>query len=413
MYAGRLRRELRLPSAHPSAALPDAHPAPDARLSSGVRRLGSVDLLRGLAVAGMVVVNNPGDWSAVFPPLLHAYWTGLTVADLVFPAFIFVMGIAMPFAFARRWMAGASTRDIYKHVARRVALLIALGLVLNALSNVSPLRVPGVLQRIALAYFVASIVVMHVRPSRWLLAAAVLLVVHWALLVLVPFGDHPAGTLTPDDNLARFIDTLVFGRHALTIPIDPEGLLGTLTASATAVLGAVAGDLVRRAPDNAARLRGLTAGSAAALGLGLLWSRALPLSKPLWTGSFVLVTAGLTTIAFALMYFIVDVRGLRRWCRPFVWLGANALAIYVGFGVRAAAPRRGCRHAGIRTHDAKSLGVLGCAGTGVPPVVRGRVLRVRGRCSGDMDGGCGDSLSIQEAVTKALVDPWRLHGSHR
>ena len=281
-------------------------------------------------MAGMIVVNNPGDWTAVYPPLLHAYWTGLTVADLVFPAFIFVMGLAMPFAFARRRMAGASIREIYEHIALRVALLIALGLVLNAVSDVSPLRLPGVLQRIALAYFVASSVVLHVRPSRWLLAAAVLLVVHWALLVLVPFGGHPAGTMTPDDNLARFVDTLVFGRHALTIPIEPEGLLGTLTASATAVLGAVAGDLVRRAPDNAARLRGLTAGSAAALGLGLIWSRALPLSKPLWTGSFVLVTAGLTTIAFALMYFIVDVRGLRRWCRPFVWLGANALAIYVG-----------------------------------------------------------------------------------
>jgi predicted acyltransferase len=310
--------------------MPDARPAPDGRLSSSVRRLESIDVVRGLAVAGMIVVNNPGDWTVVYPPLLHAYWTGLTVADLVFPAFIFVMGLAMPFAFARRWMAGASTREIDNHIARRVALLIALGLVLNAVSNVSPLRVPGVLQRIALAYFVASSVMLHVRPSRWLLAAAVLLVVHWALLILVPFGDHPAGTMTPDDNLARFIDTLVFGRHALTIPIDPEGLLGTLTASATAVLGAVAGDLVRRAPDNAARLRGLTAGSAAALSLGLIWSRALPLSKPLWTGSFVLVTAGLTTIVFALMYFIVDMRGLRRWCRPFMWLGANALVIYVG-----------------------------------------------------------------------------------
>jgi predicted acyltransferase len=240
------------------------------------------------------------------------------------------MGLAMPFAFARRWMAGSSIREIYEHIALRVALLIALGLVLNAVSHVSPLRLPGVLQRLALAYLVASIVVLHVRPSRWLAVAAALLIGHWALLALAPFGDQPAGTMTPDHNLAGFIDTLVFGRHALTIPIDPEGLLGTLTASATAVLGAVAGDLVRRAPDNAVRLRELTAGSAAALGLGLLWSRALPLSKPLWTGSFVLVTAGLTTIAFALMYFIVDVRGLRRWSRPFVWLGANALAIYAG-----------------------------------------------------------------------------------
>ena len=145
-------------------------------------RVESLDVVRGLAVAGMIVVNNPGDWNAVYPPLLHAYWTGLTVADLVFPAFIFVMGLALPFAFARRRMAGSSSREISEHIALRVALLIALGLVLNAVNHVSPLRVPGVLQRIALGYFFASIVALHVRPSRWLLAAAVLLVVHWALL---------------------------------------------------------------------------------------------------------------------------------------------------------------------------------------------------------------------------------------
>jgi predicted acyltransferase len=295
-------------------------------------RIESLDVLRGLAVAGMILVNNPGDWTAVYPPLLHAYWTGLTVADLVFPAFIFAMGVAMPFAFARRRVTEASTREIYKQIARRVTLLIALGLVLNAVNawpNVSPLRLPGVLQRIALAYFFASIVVLNVRSSRWLLVAASLLVVHWAFLVLVPFGDHPSGAMTPDDNLARSIDTLVFGRHAL-IPNDPEGLLGTLTASATAMFGAAAGEWIRRAPTSAVRLRVLVTGGAVALGLGLLWSRALPLSKPLWTGSFVLVTAGLTTLALALVDFVVDVRGLRRWSRPFVWLGANAIAIYVG-----------------------------------------------------------------------------------
>jgi predicted acyltransferase len=292
----------------------------------------SLDVLRGFAVAGMIVVNNPGDWGAVFPPLLHAYWTGLTAADLVFPAFIFAMGVAMSFALVPR-RAAFSTGAIYKHIGRRVVLLIAIGLALNVVSawpEVSPLRLPGVLQRIALAYLFASVVVLHVRPSRWLLVAAALLVVHWAFLVLVPFGDHPAGTTTPDHNVARSLDTLVFGRHALTIPIDPEGLLGTLTASATAVFGAAAGEWIRRTPTSTVRLRVLVTGGAVALGLGLLWSRALPLSKPLWTGSFVLVTAGLTTLALALVDFVVDVRGLRRWSRPFVWLGANAIAIYVG-----------------------------------------------------------------------------------
>jgi predicted acyltransferase len=292
-----------------------------------------VDVTRGLAVAGMILVNNPGDWDAVFPPLLHAYWTGLTIADLVFPAFIFVMGIAMPFSLARRCALGASTGDLYRHILGRAAFLIALGLLLNAVSawpDVSRLRFPGVLQRIALAYVVASVVVLHVRPSRWLVAAAAFQIGHWALLVLVPFGEHSAGTMTPEHNLAQFLDTLVFGRHALTIPNEPEGLLGTISAAANALLGAAAGEAIRRTPDTAVRLRTLVAAGAAALGIGLIWSRTLPLSKPLWTGSFVLVTAGVTTTVFAVLHFVVDVRGARRWCRPFVWLGVNPLAIYAG-----------------------------------------------------------------------------------
>jgi predicted acyltransferase len=300
------------------------------------RRVESLDVVRGLAVAGMIVVNNPGDWTAVFPPLLHAYWTGLTIADLVFPAFIFVMGAAIPFAFERRRAARWSVGELYRHVFVRVVALVAFGLALNAVSawpTISPLRYPGVLQRIAVAYLAASIVVLHLRPSRWLVVAAALLIGHWAVLALVPFSNQPAGTMTPEHNLARFLDTLVFGSHALTIPIDPEGLLGTLSASATAVLGAAAGEWIRPAapkPAGLGRVRALGAAGAAALTLGMIWSSVLPLSKPLWTGSFVLVTAGLTTLALALIDVVVDVNGLRRWSRPFVWLGVNALAIYVG-----------------------------------------------------------------------------------
>jgi len=292
-------------------------------------RVESLDVLRGLAVAGMIVVNNPGDWTAVYPPLMHAYWTGLTVADLVFPGFVFTMGAAVPFAFARRRAAGASIADLHWHIGARVVVLVALGLVLNVVSaspQISPLRVPGVLQRIALAYLVAAIVVLHVRQARWLVVAAVLLVGHWALLTLVPFGGHAAGTISPDANLAGFIDTRVFGRHALAIPIDPEGLLGTLTSAASAILGAATGELMRRQPADA--IRALAAGGAVALAAGWLWSLVLPLSKPLWTGSFVLVTAGITTLLLAAIYFAVDVRGWRRWCLPLAWLGANALVIY-------------------------------------------------------------------------------------
>ena len=185
------------------------------------------------------------------------------------------------------------------------------------------------LQRIALSYLIAAVIVLELNVWGWVTAVAVLLLGHWALLALVPFGGFPGGTLTPDHNLALYLDTWVFGRHALTIPNDPEGLLGTLPAAATALVGALAGRLIQRATNDAVRLRGLVTCGAAAFVTGAIWSRALPLSKPMWTGSYVLVATGLAMLTLALVYLVVDVRGLRTWARPFLWLGVNPLTIYV------------------------------------------------------------------------------------
>jgi predicted acyltransferase len=301
-------------------------------VKAAAHRLESLDVFRGATIAAMILVNNPGDWTAVFAPLLHAYWIGCTFADLVFPWFVFIMGVAMPFAFARRHERGDRTSQVFGRVAQRVLLLIGLGLALTAVASwpaVAALRFPGVLQRIALSYLLAALIVWTFDVRGWMTAIAVLLLGHWALLAFVPFGGFPGGTLTPEHNLARYLDTLVFGRHALTIPNDPEGLLGTLPAAATALIGAVAGELMRRAADDLARLRTLIMFGAAAFVAGIAWSFALPLSKPLWTGSYVLVVTGLGMLVLALIYFLVDVRGLRTWARPFLWLGVNPLAIYV------------------------------------------------------------------------------------
>jgi predicted acyltransferase len=291
----------------------------------------SLDVFRGATIAAMILVNNPGDWSAVFPPLLHAYWTGCTFADLVFPWFIFIMGVAMPFALARRQERGEPTSHLYRRIFQRVILLVVLGLILTIVATwpaVFPLRFPGVLQRIALSYLIAAVIVLRLNVSGWMTAIVVLLLGHWALLALVPFGGFPGGTLTPDHNLARYLDTLVFGSHALTIPNDPEGLLGTLPAAATALVGAVAGHLIQKATNDVRRVGGLAVSGAAALVTGLIWSRVLPLSKPLWTGSYVMVVTGLAMLLLALSYLVVDARGLRTWARPFLWLGVNPLAIY-------------------------------------------------------------------------------------
>jgi predicted acyltransferase len=289
-------------------------------------RLASLDVFRGLAVAGMILVNNPGNWGTTFETVTHADWNGCTLADLVFPAFIFILGASMPFAFARRVEAGAVRRTLYRRIATRAASLIALGLVLNVVAaapHVTAMRLPGVLQRIGLVYLIAALIVMHSRWPARAATAAVLLLGHWALLA-APF----AGGLAPGHNLASTIDRAVFGGHLLNATGDPEGLLGTLPAVAGALLGSLAGNWLRRDEPDAVRIGGLSCAGAAAVVVGLLWTSVLPLNKALWTGSFVLVTSGIACLALAVCYLRVDVQGDRRWAAPFLWLGFNPLAIY-------------------------------------------------------------------------------------
>lgn len=297
-------------------------------MTAASHRITSLDVFRGLAVAAMIVVNNPGNWNAVYAPLSHAYWNGWTFADTVFPSFVFIVGVSLPFVIARR-RAGA--RAVLPAVARRSALLVALGVALNALDALggpTALRLPGVLQRIGLAYAVAAPVVALAGVPGWAVTALGLLLVHTALLLGVPFGGHPAGTLTAAANLPGYVDAAVFGRHMLTATHDPEGLVGTLSTAATMLCGALAGAWLQSTSDTRRRASGLAAGGMLALAAGLAWSAWLPLNKTLWTGSFALASAGLAAIAFALCYEIVDVQGWRAWAAPLVWLGVNPLAVY-------------------------------------------------------------------------------------
>lgn len=293
--------------------------------------LESLDVFRGATVAAMILVNNPGDWGAVFPPLLHAAWNGCTAADIVFPFFVFIMGCAMPFAFARRdalaagpWRAGA-------RATRRAITLVALGLALNlvaVLPDVASMRVPGVLQRLGCAYLAAALIVRSSGVATQSLAAIALLIGHWALMTLVPFGGDVVAPVTRAHNLAGYVDTRIFGPHTLTPGFDPEGLLGTATTAATALVGALAGQWLRRHADHRRQILGLVFGGVGALGAGLAWATVWPINKPIWSGSYALATSGLAAVTLAACLYVVDVRGLGRWARPFLWLGVNPLAIY-------------------------------------------------------------------------------------
>lgn len=301
-------------------------------MTAGGDHVESIDAFRGLAVASMILVNNPGSWVHVYEPLVHSGWNGCTFADLIFPAFIFIVGLAMPFAFARRAQHGVARRELYRRIGRRAVILIGLGLILNlaaAAPAIGDLRIPGVLQRIGVVYFVAAVIGLNTRPAVRGAIAIGLLLVQWTLLA----HASPSGLDWLADphaaNLGVRLDTRVFGRHLLTPAGDPEGLLGTLTAVSTALLGTLAGDWLRSPAW--ARLEtaaGLALGGAVTLGAGLAWATLLPLNKALWTGSFVLVTAGVAALTFAVCYLLIDIAGLRRWAQPFVWLGVNPLAIY-------------------------------------------------------------------------------------
>ena len=272
----------------------------------------------------MIVVNNPGNWDRVYAPLLHADWNGCTIADLVYPFFIVILGVALPFALSRRRASGHEIRRFYGRFARRAVLLFGLGFLLNLVAarfSLSAVRVPGVLQRIAVVYFVAAAIALHLKPHQRAGVAVALLAVHTLLLTLAP--------MTPTATVATRLDRAVFGAHTLTpVGPDPEGVLGTLTAIASALIGTLAGDWLRRESAPLPRIGGLLAGGAALAVGGYAWSFVLPLNKPLWTASYTLFTGGLAIVGLALSYAIIDVVAIRAWARPFVWLGVNPLAIY-------------------------------------------------------------------------------------
>src|SRR4051812_49263229 len=227
-------------------------------MTAGSERLDSLDVFRGLSIAAMILVSTPGTWTAVYAPLDHALWHGWTLTDLVFPFLLFAMGAAVPFALARR---RGTPRRVGRHIARRALILFALGLLLNGIEAAAPLqlgsfRIPGVLQRIAIVFLVVAWLTEHRSLRTQIAAVAAALAGYWAVLMLVPVPGAGAGVLTPEGNLTSFIDRALLGRHLLNTISDPEGILSTLPAIATAMCGVFAGEWLKERPAFARRFGG-------------------------------------------------------------------------------------------------------------------------------------------------------------
>jgi predicted acyltransferase len=301
---------------------------------AGPPRILSVDVLRGLTVAGMVLVNNPGSWAHVYAPLRHAEWHGFTPTDMIFPFFLFIVGVAIPLALGPRLERGAG--GLALRVLRRGAVIFALGLLLHALPWFHPatLRIPGVLQRIGVCYAAVALLFLGSGGARgWRLqagAAGALLLGYWLLLTRVAPPGGVAGDLSPAGNLAGYVDRLVLGPHIWQVAkvYDPEGILSTLPAIGTTLLGVLAGQWIRRGGPAPRVAGGLAAAGLAGAVVGFAWGLTFPINKSLWTSSYALFMSGLAALALAACYWIVEVRGWRAWTTPFVVLGLTALPLF-------------------------------------------------------------------------------------
>lgn len=284
---------------------------------------------------GMILVNNPGSWSHVYPPLLHAEWHGITFTDLIFPFFLFIVGTAMAFSFAKYTGPGENHSPLFKKIIRRTLLLFALGLLLNWFPyfDIAGGRIPGVLQRIAICYLLASWIFLKLKSRYQWLVTFLLMAIHWMGLTLVPVPGYGPGVLEPSGNLSGYIDSVLLAghtySHAPAPGFDPEGIFSTLTALATTMFGVFAGNWIRSQREKKEILIGLFVAANAGLVLGYILTAWMPLNKNLWTVSYVFFTAGLALHVLAMCYWLMDLKGFRDWATPFVVFGSNAIFVYV------------------------------------------------------------------------------------
>lgn len=276
----------------------------------------------------MILVNTPGTWSNVYAPFLHAKWHGYTPTDLVFPFFLFIVGTSIVFAYQNK-VPNAGT---YKKISIRSLKLIGLGLFLGAFTISFPfikefaaIRFPGVLQRIGVVFFFAAILFLNLNWKKLVAVAAILLLGYWAMMTLIPVEGVASTLERAPNNFANYLDVKVFGSHNYKPDYDPEGLLSTIPAIVSSLLGIFTGLILTSKREDKIRLMLILGGGFVML--GHLWDFVFPINKALWTSSFVLVTAGWANLFLALIYFLTDVKQI-KFGSIFRYAGANAIVVY-------------------------------------------------------------------------------------
>jgi predicted acyltransferase len=295
-------------------------------------RLISLDVFRGITIAGMILVNNPGTWSDVYPPLMHAEWHGCTPTDLIFPFFLFIVGVAITLSLVKRQARGDNQNVILFSVIRRSIILFLLGLILNAFPyfNLSTIRIPGILQRIAVVYFISSVIFLRVSFKWQIYTTIVILLLYWLIMTLIPVPGVGEANLGNTTNLAAWLDNSILGGHLWSYSKvwDPEGILSTLPAIGTALIGIITGNWLKTDKDRLTKTVWMFVYGVTLLSIGYIWSGWFPMNKNLWTSSYVLYTGGIALLFLTMCYWLIDVQKVNWWVKPFQVYGMNAITVF-------------------------------------------------------------------------------------
>lgn len=311
------------------------------------QRLLSLDFFRGLTVATMILVNNPGSWSHIYTPLEHAEWNGCTPTDLVFPFFLFIVGVSIAYAMGSKKLDPATHNKTILKAFKRASILFGLGLLLaifprnfstfDLVKSLENLRIPGVLQRIGVVFFISSVIFLKSSNKTIFRTIILILVAYWALMSFVPVPGVGYANLEKETNLGAWLDRTILTEAHLWKSAktwDPEGILSTLPAVATGLFGVLVGVYLKRKDlEPATKIAWLFSVGVFTTLAGLLWDLQFPINKALWTSSYVLYTGGLATIVLAVSYWIIDVNKYNRFTKPFVIYGINAITVFFVSGL--------------------------------------------------------------------------------
>ncbi len=297
------------------------------------KRLTSIDAFRGLTIFGMILVLNPGSWKYVYPVFKHANWHGCTIADLVYPFFLFIVGVSITYSLGRSKFDVTGRKVTYLKIAKRSIILFIIGLFINSIPdfNLSEFRIMGVLQRIAICYLIVSVIFLNTQFKTQVYLTAFLLLVYWAIMEFIPLPGNIIGSYEKGESVATYLDKIVLkGYMGYYEKLgEPEGIISTLPSLATTLFGVLAGNYLKlNKPVNKASVVFFSSGIVLTV-LGMIWNNWMPINKHLWTSSYSIYTAGLALIIFSIFNYLIDVRDYRKWSKPFIVFGMNAITVYV------------------------------------------------------------------------------------